>query len=739
MDFVIFLKVLWRKMWIVASIPFIAGIAAFWFTRDFKEVYKATAQISTGYTLNDQVRILDEKFNLKEADVKFSNLLNAMSSGLSVNLLSYRLLLHDLDTLQQPFHTPDPETFVEFPGEAERVQQILHEKLAGLVPLSKFDPEFGLVQKFLNAYGYSADDIKNNLEVSRIEETDFIEVAFKSDKPGLSAFAANTFCEEFMRYYASLKTERTGESVEFLRRLMEEKKATLDDKLEMQKRFKASNNVLDIQGESGQDLAQIGTLELQRDAMLSEINRLELTMDRLRRDIDRASIPNMTDNSEILDIRQQIHLLNDRYISGGGKNKALKDSINMLREKLAMLTEASGGGQKKIPQGFTLPELEAKLKDAEIEYQVAKNNLEQIEANILDLRTNFSGYASKEARLAAIQKEIDMASQEYLEAMEKYNLAKAHHSSSEGLRQILKALPPEKPESSVRLIIIGLATFTSMAIALFVIVAYELLDNTIRTPLKFKRQVNLPLAGVINHIDSRNFNIRTYFNQQNGSRDSEIFKSLLRKFRHAIECMDSKIILFTSPNKGDGKTFVMFSLAYVLSLINKRILIIDTNFRNNSLSKLLCRDKQGLKVLDGFQRKLLTAAQGRQKVKEEEEYDDENSYDLINPTKYKNIYVVGNSGEVSESPAEILSGRDFANLILSLSESFDYILLEGAAMNEFSDTPELTNYADKVIAIFSADSTIRQLDRDAIQYFKSLGKKFGGCVLNRVYSKDLKL
>jgi Mrp family chromosome partitioning ATPase len=100
---------------------------------------------------------------------------------------------------------------------------------------------------------------------------------------------------------------------------------------------------------------------------------------------------------------------------------------------------------------------------------------------------------------------------------------------------------------------------------------------------------------------------------------------------------------------------------------------------------------------------------------------------------------VGNSGGGHESPAEILSGRDFGTLITTLSDSFDYVLLEGAAMNEYSDTKELIKYSDKVVAVFSADSSVKQLDRESIQYFKSLGKKFGGSVLNRVDTKDFKL
>jgi hypothetical protein len=114
MDLLQLAKVLWRKTWIILSIPLIAGFAAYLFTLDSADIYKAKAQLSTGFTLNDQVQITEEKFNSRDADVKFSNLMNAMNSGLSVNLTSYRLLLHDLDSklvlftgpIQKSLHLP---------------------------------------------------------------------------------------------------------------------------------------------------------------------------------------------------------------------------------------------------------------------------------------------------------------------------------------------------------------------------------------------------------------------------------------------------------------------------------------------------------------------------------------------------------------------------------------------------------------------------------------------------------
>lgn len=737
MDLLVLAKVLWRKLWIIVTIPLIAGLAAFLFTMDTEDVYVSTAQIATGFTLND-VQITEEKFNMRDADVKFNNLLNSMNSGLSTNLTSYRLLLHDLDPKLVPFHRPDKSKYNFTQKENELVRSMVQRKLDNMSPLATSDPEFESIRKYLEAYRYSYNDLKENLSIERVTNTDFIQVDFASDKPALSAYAANSFVEEFIRYHQSLKTERTGESVDFLKQVADTKKNELDAKIELQRSFQSTNQIYS-EGESGIRLSQLTQLELQRDEARRNIHRLNLTIQRIDEDIRRFGAPATTNNNQkLLDLHARIGRMNERYITGGSTDKRLLDSLALLRTQFAQLSDQSNRQGPSMPNGLTLADLQMKKRDSEIELEVEESNLSVVESKIGNLQYTVSGSASKEARLQALQREVDLASQEYATALEKYNSAKTKLLGHNTLRQALVAVPPINPENSKRILIVGLAAFASMAICLFAIIAMELMDGSVRTADRFKRMVGLPLLGVLNCIDSRNFNIRTYFNQQNGSEETEMFKSLLRKVRHEIESLNAKVILFTSPKRRDGKTFTMFSVAYVLSLLEKRVLIVDTNFKNNSLSQILGRAGD-LKVLDAKKNKLLMAAQNGEQKHTEAEYEHENSYDLINPTKYKNIYIVGNSGGGHESPAEILSGKDFSNLIKMLSDSFDYVLLEGAALNEYSDTKELVKYSDKVVSVFSADSSIHTLDRESIQYFKSLGKKYGGSILNKVYTKDLKL
>ncbi len=739
MDLLFLGKVLWRKLWILISVPLIAAFAAYLFTMDMPDTYVSKAQLATGFTIRDQVSLTEETFNSREADIKFSNLMSSMNSGLAINLTSFRLLLHDLDSGNVPFHRPDRSVFDPTVQEVEKVREVVTRKLKTFSPLTSTDPDFSLINDFLTAYRYNYNDIKDNLRFDRIPNTDYIDVFISADDARLSAQTVNAFCEEFIRYHESLKVERTSESVEFLHDLVQKKKLELDRILETQKAFKTDNSVFNLEGESGMKMGQLSVLEAQAASIRSNVRRLELQIRQLNEDLARMAAPvTSAGNQRILELRTRINEMNSRYITQGSDDQRLLDSLEFLREELRVAQENSSRQGALSTPGHTVADLQYQRKEKEIELEVQRDDLRSTESKIRAINYSFSGYANKEAELSTIHKEVELATQEYNLALDKYNEARNRQLMSSNLRFVVVATPPVHPEPGIRLIIIALAAFASFVFCIMFIAALEFMDTSIRTPERFKRMANLPMAGILSKIDGRNFNIRAYFNQQDAGEEIETFKSLLRKFRHEVESMNGKVILFTSPKRRDGKTFVMFTLSYVLSLLDKRVLILDTNFRNNSLSQILGRGQSDLKVLDTRRHKLLVGAPEADR-KLEVEFERENSYDLINPTKFRNIYIVGNSGGGTESPAEILSGRDFANLISALADSFDYVLMEGAAMNDYSDTKELVKYADKVVAVFSADTSIRQLDREAIQYFKLMGKKFGGCVLNRVESKDLKL
>jgi predicted GTPase len=49
----------------------------------------------------------------------------------------------------------------------------------------------------------------------------------------------------------------------------------------------------------------------------------------------------------------------------------------------------------------------------------------------------------------------------------------------------------------------------------------------------------------------------------------------------------------------------------------------------------------------------------------------------------------------------------------------------------------LIDYVDKVIAVFDANTNLNHLDKESINYLKSMKEKMLGAILNKVQLKDL--
>jgi succinoglycan biosynthesis transport protein ExoP len=70
---------------------------------------------------------------------------------------------------------------------------------------------------------------------------------------------------------------------------------------------------------------------------------------------------------------------------------------------------------------------------------------------------------------------------------------------------------------------------------------------------------------------------------------------------------------------------------------------------------------------------------------------------------------------------------------------YDYIFLEGAPLNNYTDTKELINYSEGLVAIFSSETALTAIDRESIKFLKQQDGKFVGAILNKVQTGNLEM
>jgi succinoglycan biosynthesis transport protein ExoP len=180
------------------------------------------------------------------------------------------------------------------------------------------------------------------------------------------------------------------------------------------------------------------------------------------------------------------------------------------------------------------------------------------------------------------------------------------------------------------------------------------------------------------------------------------------------------VILFTSTKAQEGKTTILEAVAHTFSMSRKKILLIDANFNNNTIT----RDFSAKPTLVNYSMKPQEAT--------------DKIWNITTTTQITNVNVIG-CEEGNYTPSEILPKDNLLEHIGKLRQHYDYIFLEGAALNTHADSKELTDFVEGVVLVFSAKNSLLENDRESIEFLKEHRSKFIGAVLNNIDEQNLDL
>jgi succinoglycan biosynthesis transport protein ExoP len=726
MEIIHLFKALLRRKWIVLLCVLVAVATAFLLTRNERKEYRSTTQVFTGFTVNDEVKMSEDRFNLPQIEVKFNNVIENFNSPKVLSLVSYDLMLHDL-TEQTPFKSlsRDDQKNSILVKNINRVNaaRLLTEKLEKLHPLNANIEAENQLLNYIKLYRYDVESLKRNLQVQRVPRTDYINISFISENPDLSAFVVNTIVTKFETYYNDSRKQRSDTSISNLDSLVRQKKVELDNKIAAKTEFMSTKGILDVNMEGSSKLQQISSIESQLADEKSKSKDLNYRVKQLTLFINEAKAKKPTnavsistaDNELYLALKTQYNSQYREYIRTGSADAALKKSLEDIKKKIRLL-EPSGADLDVTISDAASDDLVQKRMDADAQLKATVTKIGLLQNMLGQLQGNFNGMASKGAGLEQLEREIQLSSAEYTKAKEKLNAAlNISEAGSSTFKQTLYGQPALQPEPTHRSMKLALSAVCAFVLSSLIIILLEFIDTSIKTPSQFQKITKLRLLGAINHASINSNLLRSVGKARADEKDrNDTFRELLRKVRYEIEHSGKKVFLFTSTEPRQGKTTLIQALAYSLSLMKKKVLIIDTNFCNNDLTAML----HARPVLEA-----INIERGKFRPEDVTEY--------ISPTEVPGVDLIGCSGG-NYTPSEILPVNHLLNHLDGLSGMYDFIFMEGAPLNDFTDTKELIHYADGVIGIFSASAKISATDNESIRFLKQHDHKFLGAVLNKV-------
>lgn len=165
----------------------------------------------------------------------------------------------------------------------------------------------------------------------------------------------------------------------------------------------------------------------------------------------------------------------------------------------------------------------------------------------------------------------------------------------------------------------------------------------------------------------------------------------------------SRVILFTSPDGGDGKSTLLADLALVQRDAGERVAVVEANFRRPVQAKLLGLD--GVHGLADVLTGTLPVQEAMQRVMpiRASAHTDAGTSAAVVATAVRSPTVGSLSllagGATVPNPPALLASEAMTSLLRSVAEDFDYVLIDAPSPLEVSDVMPLLNMVDGIVIV----------------------------------------
>lgn len=177
-----------------------------------------------------------------------------------------------------------------------------------------------------------------------------------------------------------------------------------------------------------------------------------------------------------------------------------------------------------------------------------------------------------------------------------------------------------------------------------------------------------------------------------------------------------KTILVTSAEINEGKTTLVCNLAKCFAnLDNKKILLIDCDFRKKSVSKYLDINNE-----NGIADVILGKTTMEESIKHIDSLD---------------ILTCG--AEISNS-SEILESETMKDLLDTLKENYDYIFIDSPPICKVNDAIIISTYVDGTLIINAAKSLKGKMAKATREKLEKVNANVIGVILNKAKSRENK-
>ncbi len=318
-----------------------------------------------------------------------------------------------------------------------------------------------------------------------------------------------------------------------------------------------------------------------------------------------------------------------------------------------------------------------------------QNHKASLSASRSDLYSTNQTFASKlqtlpvkERELLEISRQQAIKSNVYSFLLQKREeTAIAYASTVADNRIVDKAEASPVPISPHKKSVYLLSFAAAFVLGLGVVKGRETLNHKISSVQEIEDSISFPVIGEIPYTKTKNSLVLA-------TNDDAFISEQFRRLRATLIKMsataNAKTLLITSSVSGDGKSFTVANLGLTFAMAGKKVVLLEFDLRNPSLSKKGDESRKGL----------TDYLSGHASLEE-----------IIQTASANENLSLISAGTPLDNPSELIMSNRTKELFDYLKTLFDYILVDSAPVCLLSDAYILSNYCDATLYVVRQNHT----------------------------------
>jgi len=544
------------------------------------------------------------------------------------------------------------------------------------------------------------------VSIKRDPNSNTVTIVARSPDPDEAMFLANTLAEVYIEDSGNERKKETKSARSFIEKQIVKVKGDYNNALKGITAFRERSNIVNLEVETKVAIEKLAELMKEKEDNIIDISETRSKIETLKKQLkEQASLSVPTS-----------------FIKDNPQIQRLKQDLSQLKAKLAdRLTDKTKDHPDVIAITQQIKELEKELEKEVQIHQATSPKLNELERQLAALRVHLEGVnrdISKYVRLIKTLPEKSSeetrlklaltASQDIYSSLLDYRnrIGVAEAMVLSDARLVQPASRPFEPKSPNKALNAIMGGFLGLIFGLGLAFLFEHVDDTLKTPEELERYKDLIFLGSIPAIGKPKLIAKLDTNDP----VSEAYRTIRHSIKFASLDRPVKSLLITSSGPVEGKTTTVANLGISFSQAGAKTLLIDTDLRRPNLHGIFYKSNEiGLVNV----------------IAEECSMDE-----AIVDTGIDRLSLLP-SGPTPPDPGRMLESTKLNELIHTLNERYDVVILDSAPVLIKSDATVLGHYVDGVIHILEAGKTTRSSVTETGEVLKKANIRLLGAVLNR--------